>query len=225
MAMSRSFGETSFTIRSPMRISPLVDSSNPAIIRSAVVLPQPDGPTRTINSLSRISRLMLLTAVTLSNDFVRSLNITPAIMRHCPLYAAHYNACCGSCQASPLSQSPDARGGREVQSEDQVEGRAHKSGGELAQHQPQEEGQGTTVGAQPAVAQQQHLDEPTDEDRQPEAKQPKAAGDQIACRVERPPEELRAHPCQKEGKEDAEHIGAHCTAVRLLGRGEPAVQD
>ena len=43
--------------RPPIRISPSVISSSPATIRSAVVLPQPDGPTRTMNSPSAISRL------------------------------------------------------------------------------------------------------------------------------------------------------------------------
>ena len=36
----------------PMRISPPVMSSSPAIIRSSVDLPQPDGPTKTTNSPS-----------------------------------------------------------------------------------------------------------------------------------------------------------------------------
>jgi hypothetical protein len=52
MAMSRSFGETSFTTRSPIWIVPLVMSSSPAIIRNVVDLPQPDGPTSTMNSPS-----------------------------------------------------------------------------------------------------------------------------------------------------------------------------
>jgi hypothetical protein len=42
--------------RSPMRSSPSLISSRPAIIRSAVDLPQPDGPTSTMNSPSSISR-------------------------------------------------------------------------------------------------------------------------------------------------------------------------
>ena len=52
MAMSRSFGGTSLTTRSPMRISPAVMFSSPAIMRSSVDLPQPDGPTSTTNSPS-----------------------------------------------------------------------------------------------------------------------------------------------------------------------------
>ena len=42
--MSRSFGERLFTIRSPIVIVPSVIASSPAIMRSAVVLPQPDRP-------------------------------------------------------------------------------------------------------------------------------------------------------------------------------------
>src|SRR5579863_8630041 len=80
MAMSRSFGDTSFTTRSPMRISPPVASSSPAIIRSAVVLPHPDGPTNTKNSLSWIWRLTWLTATTSLNSLVRSLSVTLAIV-------------------------------------------------------------------------------------------------------------------------------------------------
>src|SRR5216684_261060 len=45
-----------------MRISPEVGSSSPAIIRRSVVLPEPEGPRRTKNSPSRLSRLTLTTA-------------------------------------------------------------------------------------------------------------------------------------------------------------------
>ncbi len=50
--MSRSFGERSLTVSPPIFTSPLEMSSSPAIIRSAVDLPQPDGPTRIMNSPS-----------------------------------------------------------------------------------------------------------------------------------------------------------------------------
>ena len=50
--MSRSFGGRSLTTSSPIRTSPRVMSSSPATIRSAVVLPQPDGPTKTTSSPS-----------------------------------------------------------------------------------------------------------------------------------------------------------------------------
>src|SRR5689334_6105082 len=54
--MSRFFGVSPLTTRSPMRTVPSLISSRPAAIRSAVVLPQPDGPTSTTNSPSAISR-------------------------------------------------------------------------------------------------------------------------------------------------------------------------
>src|SRR5262245_50942555 len=60
--MLRSIGGRSFTTSAPMRISPEVISSRPATMRSVVVLPQPEGPTKTMNSLSRISRLKSFTA-------------------------------------------------------------------------------------------------------------------------------------------------------------------
>ena len=56
MAMSRSREGTWLTTRSPIRTTPLEISSSPATIRSAVVLPQPDGPTSTMNSPSAMSR-------------------------------------------------------------------------------------------------------------------------------------------------------------------------
>ena len=55
MAMSRSFGGTLLTTRSPMRISPPEMFSRPAIMRRRVDLPQPDGPTRITNSPSTMS--------------------------------------------------------------------------------------------------------------------------------------------------------------------------
>src|SRR5947208_3182601 len=78
MAMSRSLGGTSFTRRSPMKISPAVASSSPAMRRSAVVFPQPDGPTRTVNCLSGISRVSSFTAVTAPNFLVTPASCTLA---------------------------------------------------------------------------------------------------------------------------------------------------
>src|ERR671931_357692 len=60
--MSRSFGARSLTTSPAILRSPSEMSSSPAIIRSAVDFPQPDGPTRIMNSASRICRLMCLTA-------------------------------------------------------------------------------------------------------------------------------------------------------------------
>ena len=51
------------------------DSSSPAIIRSAVDFPQPDGPTRIMNSPSGISRSISFTASVPSGyRFVTPLN-------------------------------------------------------------------------------------------------------------------------------------------------------
>src|SRR5258706_16094899 len=52
MAMSRFLGATSVTSRPLMRMRPEVTVSRPAIMRSAVVLPQPEGPSSTMNSPS-----------------------------------------------------------------------------------------------------------------------------------------------------------------------------
>src|SRR3984893_6626698 len=71
MAMSRSIGGSSLTIVSPMSTWPEVMDSSPATMRSVVVLPQPDGPTSTMNSLSRISRFTFLTTCTSSNFLLR----------------------------------------------------------------------------------------------------------------------------------------------------------
>ena len=56
MAMSRSLGATSLITRPSMAIRPPEGSSNPATMRSVVLLPQPEGPTSTTNSPLPISR-------------------------------------------------------------------------------------------------------------------------------------------------------------------------
>ena len=56
MASPRSDGGTSLTRWPSMLRSPEVISSSPAIIRSSVDLPQPDGPTKTQNSRSSMAR-------------------------------------------------------------------------------------------------------------------------------------------------------------------------
>ena len=52
MAMSRSAGSTSLTSLPPMLIVPAVMVSRPAIMRSSVDLPQPEGPSSTVNEPS-----------------------------------------------------------------------------------------------------------------------------------------------------------------------------
>src|SRR5215470_6149238 len=60
-------------------MSPAVASSRPAIRRSAVLLPQPDGPTRTRNSLSWIWIVRSLTARTSPKILLTWSSVTPAI--------------------------------------------------------------------------------------------------------------------------------------------------
>src|SRR4029077_17053644 len=81
--MSRSLGGRSFTTRSPMVISPPVISSSPATMRSVVDLPQPDGPTSTTYSLSRMWRFTSLTACTSSYFLFRSFIRTCAMISSC----------------------------------------------------------------------------------------------------------------------------------------------
>src|SRR5579884_217385 len=59
---------------------PDVASSSPAISRSAVVFPHPDGPTSTVNCLSGMSSVTLFTATTLPNCLVTCSSITLAIV-------------------------------------------------------------------------------------------------------------------------------------------------
>src|SRR5919204_591664 len=78
--MSRSIGGTSLTTLPPISTSPSVASSSPAVIRSTVVLPDPDGPTRTRNSPSSISRSRSSTAtVPPSNTLRKPTNRMSAI--------------------------------------------------------------------------------------------------------------------------------------------------
>ena len=64
MAMPRCAGGTSFITMPPISSVPPEIFSNPAIIRSKVDFPQPDGPTKTISSPCAISRLIPLSTFT-----------------------------------------------------------------------------------------------------------------------------------------------------------------
>src|SRR5580700_360908 len=77
MATLRAFGAILFTTEPEMEISPLVICSRPAIIRSKVDLPQPEGPTSTTNSPSLISTSTPRITSTAPNDFV-TLRISTA---------------------------------------------------------------------------------------------------------------------------------------------------
>src|SRR5690349_3772788 len=78
MATSRSRGETSLTTREPISIRPASTASSPASIRSAVVLPDPDGPTSTISSPSRTSSVRSRTASTAPKRFATPSNAARA---------------------------------------------------------------------------------------------------------------------------------------------------
>src|ERR1700676_5002705 len=67
MAMSRSFGGRSSTAKPPIRIVPPVAVSRPAISLRRVDFPQPEGPTRTMNSPSSMVRSMPWRTFTVPN--------------------------------------------------------------------------------------------------------------------------------------------------------------
>ena len=77
--MSRARGGSALTTVPPMTISPLLMSSSPAIIRSSVLLPQPDGPTNTTNSPDRISRSMPWITAVVPYDLATLRSVTSAI--------------------------------------------------------------------------------------------------------------------------------------------------
>ena len=70
MLTLRANGARLVTSSPPRKTFPDVGASKPAIIRSTVVLPDPDGPSIEKNSPSRISRSRSSTAVTAPNRFV-----------------------------------------------------------------------------------------------------------------------------------------------------------
>src|SRR4030095_1305807 len=90
MATSRCCGRSVVTSRSPIRIRPALTSSSPAIIRSTVDLPQPDGPTSATNSPGRtdsdtsltastppLNRLVTLTSWTPEGSWVAAATVAP----------------------------------------------------------------------------------------------------------------------------------------------------
>ena len=84
MAIFLARGGRSFTTCPPMRISPEVWVSSPAIIRSSVVFPQPDGPRKTRNSPSFTERSTPSTAFTSPKCFLTFLVSTVAIEDQTP---------------------------------------------------------------------------------------------------------------------------------------------
>src|SRR3989449_10543324 len=85
MAIPRALGGTSPSTRSPpMWISPDVGRSSPGIIRSSVVLPEPEEPSRTRNPPSRIERSTPSTAWSSAKCFLRFRISTPATVGPLP---------------------------------------------------------------------------------------------------------------------------------------------
>ncbi len=79
--MSRSFDSTSLTTLPSIAMVPSLISSRPASMRSRVDLPQPEGPTRTMNSPSSISKSMPWMTFVAPKAFWMFWNATVAIAR------------------------------------------------------------------------------------------------------------------------------------------------
>ena len=78
MAMLRSAGASSLTRRPPMEMLAAADVSSPAMMRSSVDLPQPEGPTKTTNSPSFTVEIDVVRIATVPKD----LEIVDAQRRH-----------------------------------------------------------------------------------------------------------------------------------------------
>src|SRR5437762_8397919 len=78
MLTSRSAAERSVTSTPPIRICPRVAISSPAISRSVVVLPHPDGPSSVTSVPGSIVKEMSLTARTAPYCFITERNSTEA---------------------------------------------------------------------------------------------------------------------------------------------------
>ncbi len=76
MLTSRFWGGVEVTSSPPTITVPEVGSVKPAIIRSVVVLPQPEGPSSEKNSPDAMSRSRSLTTVSLPNSLVRPRRLT-----------------------------------------------------------------------------------------------------------------------------------------------------
>src|SRR5918994_5558517 len=75
MASLRLAGASPVTSRPSMLMMPAVGSSNPAISRSSVDLPQPDGPTKTTNSPFSMTRSMPGMMIVDPNDLETCLSV------------------------------------------------------------------------------------------------------------------------------------------------------
>src|SRR5437667_11455764 len=111
--MSRSFGWTLLTTRSPIEMVPEVMFSRPASIRSRVDLPQPEGPTSTTNSPSSIGTVTPCRTSKAPNDFRTSRIWTDDIHFPPQNFPAVYDECRDRSVLVPAFSGVDAvKGGR-----------------------------------------------------------------------------------------------------------------
>ena len=87
---------------------PPTDARSPAIIRSEVVFPQPDGPSSEKNSPEGMSRLIPATAVKSPKRFTRSTSRTspPAIVARSVAHARHLGSSVRSASRRPWHDAP-----------------------------------------------------------------------------------------------------------------------
>src|ERR1700761_2688589 len=85
MDRPRLAGGVSTTFLPSIRMLPPVTSSSPAISRSSVVLPQPDGPTNTTKEPSAISRSAPLMMLTGPKDFLTPCSVIWPMVSPLPL--------------------------------------------------------------------------------------------------------------------------------------------
>src|SRR5664280_1806693 len=96
-------------MRSPIMTSPAVTSSSPATMRRSVDLPQPDGPTSTMNSPSPISMVTSLTARTSLSKALLTLSKTMRATSRLPSrWIARLESC--GCQALADARAGTGRG-------------------------------------------------------------------------------------------------------------------
>src|SRR5215470_17351881 len=106
--MSRSFGWTLLTTRSPIEMVPEVMFSRPASMRSSVDLPQPEGPTRTTNSPSSIGIDTPCRTSKLPNDlrtsriWTEDIQFPPSYARLYPRSPDRFVSCYGSADPQSL---------------------------------------------------------------------------------------------------------------------------
>src|SRR3954465_10180620 len=133
--MSRSLGALSFTTSPPIRNSPAVMSSSPAIMRSAVDFPQPDGPTRIMNSPSAMSRSIAFTAskpsgyrLVIALNWISAIPVSPlARSPPTPLEPVPVGAAYRRCPVMSVARSgmPVAGPRRQYEQQPRVTLRAH----------------------------------------------------------------------------------------------------